>query len=102
MDVFFVACDLLRPVLFFVLLGYVPMKFGISFDVVGKPSSAAEVREARAIQLQRISEIRFLSIFLIPLRMLVVAYFTIWLVVDKSPWLFAVLFALSLLPMHFN
>ncbi|MDP2882377.1 MAG: hypothetical protein Q8N89_12425 [Azonexus sp.] len=101
-DLFFGACDLLRPILFFVLLGYVPMKFGIGFDVTGKPPSAAEVRETRTMQLQRISEIGLSSVFLIPIRLLVIAYFTIWLVVDMSPWLFAALFVLSLLPLYFK
>lgn len=53
----FYACDLLRPFLFFVLLGYIPRKFGIGFDVTGKPPSAAEVNEKAAMQLQHISKI---------------------------------------------
>jgi hypothetical protein len=99
-DLFFGACDLLRPFLFFVLLGYVPMKFGIGFDVAGKPPSAAEVHESRTLQLQRISEIGVFSVLLIPLRLLVVVYFTIWLIVDKNPWLVAALFVLTLLPLY--
>lgn len=101
-DLLFGACDLMRPILFFVLLGYVPMKFGVGFDVAGKPPSNAEVRESRKMQLQRISEFGLFSIFLIPIRLLVVTYFTIWLIVDKSPWLFAALFIFSLLPLYFK
>ena len=99
---FFYACDLLRPFLFFVLLGYIPMKFGIGFDVTGKPPSAAEVNESRVMQLQHISKIGVLSAFLIPIRLLAIIYFTIWLTVDKSPWLVATLFILTLLPLHFK
>lgn len=99
-ELFFRACDLLRPILFLVLLVYVPMKFGIGFDVAGKPPSTAEVRETRAMELQRISEIGLFSLFLIPIRLLVVAYLTIWLVVDKSPWLVTALFVLTLLPLY--
>ncbi len=102
LDLFYGACDLLRPTLFFVLLGYVPMKFGIGFDVAGKPPSAAEVRETRAMQLERISEIGLFSMLLIPIRLLVIAYFTIWLIVDKSLWLVAALFVVSLFPMSFK
>ena len=101
-DLFFGACDLLRPILFFVLLGYVPMKLGISFDVAGKPPSAAEIRNTITEQLQRIAGVGLFSVFLIPMRLLVVAYFSIWLIVDKSPWLLVALFVLSLLPLHFK
>lgn len=73
-DLFFGACDLLRPFLFFVLLGYVPMKFGIGFDVAGKPPSVAEVHKSRVMQLQRISEIGIFSVFLIPFRLLAVVF----------------------------
>ncbi|KUF41604.1 hypothetical protein [Comamonas kerstersii] len=101
-DLFLGACDLLRPILFFVLLAYAPMKFGIGFDVAGKPPSAAEIRNARALQLQRIAKIGLFSIFLVPVRLLAVAYFTIWLLVDKTPWLIVALFVLSLLPLYFG
>ena len=100
-DLFFGVCDLLRPILFFVLLGYVPMKFGISFDVAGNPPSAAEIRAARDVQLEHMKKIGF-SVFLIPIRLLGVAYLTIWLVVDKNPRLFVALFILSLLPLYFK
>jgi hypothetical protein len=96
------VCDFLRPILFFVLLGYAQMKFGITFDIAVKPPSADEIRRARDQQLQRITEPGLVNALRIPFRLLAVAYFTIWLLVDKNPLLVAILFVLTLIPLYLS
>lgn len=95
------TCELLRPVLFFALLGYLPMKFGIGFDVAGNAPSVDDIRKSRDAQLRRISEVGGLNALLIPLRLLVVSYFTAWLLIDKSPLSVVALFTLTLIPIYF-
>jgi hypothetical protein len=96
------VCDFLRHILFFVLLFYAQMKFGITFGFAGQPPTADEIRRSRNEQLQRITEPGLVNALRIPFRLLAVAYFTIWLLVDKNPLLVAILFFLTLIPLYLS
>ena len=93
-------CNLFRPILFFSLLGYIPMKLGIGFDVASKAPSADEVRNERNIQAKRIMSFDVVDVLLIPIRLLTVIYFTIWLLIDMRPLLVVSMFLLTLLPVY--
>jgi hypothetical protein len=99
-DLLYAALDILRPILFFGLLAYIPMRFGISADVAGQPSSATEVRASRADQLNKIKDTGITGLLLIPLRLLFITYLTVWLLVDKSPTFILVLFCVTLVPIY--
>lgn len=101
-EIFIDICNLLRPILFFSLLGYIPMKLGIGFDVASKAPSTNEVREERNVQVKKILSFKVVDVFLIPIRLLTVIYFTIWLLIDMRPLLVVSMFLLTLLPVYFK
>ena len=101
-DSIFGICELLRPILFFALLGYVPMKFGIGFDVAGKPPSTEEVRVSRDSQLQRLNSVGIFNALLSPFRLLAISYFAMWLLIDKYLAFIVVLFVFTFLPLYFK
>ena len=99
-DLLYTALDILRPILFFALLAYIPMRFGISTDVAGQRCSAAEVRTSRTDQLNKVKDTGMKGLLLIPLRLLFIAYLTVWLLVDKSPMFILVSFCVTLVPFY--
>lgn len=74
------------------------MKFGISFDVIGKGCTAAEVKLERAKQLASLGHITLFNLLVLPFRLIVILYFSLWLVVDLTPWLYFLLFLITLIP----
>jgi len=100
-DLFVCISDFMRPILFIALLMYVPMKIGIGFDIAFKAPTSNEIRESRDYLVKNIFKGSILAVFYMPFRLLAISYFTVWLLVDKNPWLVAALFFLTLTPVYF-
>lgn len=100
-DLFVGICDFMRPILFIALLGYVPMKIGIGFDIAFKAPTSNEIRASKDVFVKKLFKGGMLAVFYMPFRFLAIFYFTVWLLVDKNPWFVAALFFLTLIPVYF-
>lgn len=98
-ELIFIFFNFVRPVLFLLLIFYLPMKLGVGFDVAAKNCSAEEVRKERMRQLGNINCKTVANFLMLPFRVLVVVYFSIWLLVDRAPMVFILLFIVTLMPL---
>lgn len=94
------ASEMFRPVLFFVLLAYVPMKLGIGFDLAAQAPTVEQVAAEKKKQLQFLRTPSLRTVALYPLRILAFLYFTLWLATDKYLYPLVVIFLLSILPVY--
>ncbi|NWG87797.1 MAG: hypothetical protein HXY26_09900 [Hydrogenophilaceae bacterium] len=101
-DLLYTASEFLRPILFLALFFYLPMKFGFSFDIVAKPTTSEEVRDTQQQLISNLGDTSLRGLVRGPFRLLGIAYFTLWLAIDKCPKLIAALFFLTLLPVYLN
>lgn len=91
-------CDLVRPLLFVVLLLYLPLKTGFLFDVLIKPPSPTEMRSSREALVDRLAINGASDFVLLPLRLLLIGYLSLWLLIDKHPAWWAFAFIATLIP----
>ena len=91
------ASEMLRPILFLVLLSYVPMKLGIGFDVAAQAPTVEQVSAEREKQLKFLRNPSLRTVALYPLRILAFLYFTLWLATDKYLYPLLGIFLLSVL-----
>ncbi len=89
---------LVRPLLFVVLLLYFPLKIGFLFDVLIKPPSPTEMRSSREALVNRLAINGVLDFVLLPLRLLLIGYISLWLLIDIHPAWWAFAFIATLLP----
>ncbi|BCB27914.1 hypothetical protein SKTS_28000 [Sulfurimicrobium lacus] len=99
-EILYQASGVFRPVLFFVLLAYLPMKLGLGFDVAAQAPTAEQVLAAREKQLQFLRNPSLRTFALYPLQILVFLYFTLWLATDKFLYPLVAIFLLSVLPVY--
>lgn len=90
--------DLLRPLLFVVLLLYLPLKTGFLFDILIKPPSPTEMRSSRADLLSRLAIKRGMDLVFFPFRLLLIAYLSLWLLIDLHPAWWIIAFLMTLIP----
>ena len=90
--------DFMRPLLFVVLLLYLPLKTGFLFDVLIKPPGPTEIRSSRQELVNRLAINGAMDVALLPFRLLLIGYLSLWLLIDKHPlwWVFA--FLVTLIP----
>ena len=100
MDFLYSASELLRPILFFALFFYLPMKFGFCFDIVAKRPTSGEVKDTQQQLITNLADTSFRGLVRGPFRLLGIVYFTLWLAIDKCPKVIAALFLLTLLPVY--
>lgn len=89
-----------RPILFFVLLAYVPMKLGVAFDVAAQAPTVDQVAAERKKQLQFLRNPNLRTFVLYPFHILAFLYFTLWLTTDKYLYPLVAIFLLSVLPVY--
>lgn len=90
--------DLMRPLLFIVLLLYLPLKTGFLLDVLIKPPSPAEMRSSRKALVNRLAINGVLDFVLLPPRLLLIGYLSLWLLIDKHPAWWVCAFIATLIP----
>jgi len=90
--------DFMRPLLFVVLLLYLPLKTGFLFDVLIKPPGATEIESSKQKLVNRLAITGAMDVALLPFRLLLTGYLSLWLLIDKHPvwWVFA--FLVTLIP----
>lgn len=90
--------DFMRPLLFVVLLLYLPLKTGFLFDVLIKPLPHKEIRFSRQELFNRLVVNGVMDIVLLPFRLLLIGYISFWLVIDRHFWWWVFAFILTLIP----
>lgn len=93
-------CTQARPFLFVALFLYLPMKWGVSFDLAGQPPTADEIRAERNKQIALLAKPTFLVLLTAPFRILTIAWFSLWLLIDKCPIALVALLVVSLVPLY--
>lgn len=90
--------DFMRPLLFVMLLLYLPLKTGFLFDVLIKPPDPTEIRYSRQKLANRLAINGATDVALLPFRLLLISHLSLWLLIDKHPlwWIFS--FLLTLIP----
>lgn len=96
----FEMSEAVRLPLFFLLLAYLPMRLGVSFDVAGNAPSVEQVRVERYRLWQVLRPTNALALALLPFRALALLYLAVWLATDRYIVPILALFALSVLPMY--
>lgn len=94
------ASEIIRPVLFFLLLAYLPMKLGVGLDVAAQAPTVEQVVAERMRQLQFLRNPSLRIAALYPLRVLTFLYFTLWLATDKYLYPLMAIFLMSILPFY--
>ncbi|MGE0351431.1 hypothetical protein [Hydrogenophaga sp.] len=89
----------LRLALLLIIILWASMRFGISFDFAGKGCNASEVRAELKEQIHGLGDLSVSGAIKSPFRLLAIVFFSIWLAVDRMPWLYCLFFALTLLPL---
>lgn len=92
------ALDFIRPLLFVLLLLYLPLKTGFLFDVLIKPINTAEMRSSRRQLVGRLMIQNSTDLALFPFRLLLIVYISLWLLIDRHPLWWIVIFLVTFIP----
>ncbi len=90
--------NFIRPVLCVVLVFYMPIKIGVSLDLVAKGCTPEEVRKECFNQILHIKKAKFIGVVILPFRIGIVMFLSLWLFVDRAPFVWIFIFFLTVVP----